>query len=74
MAQIEIKSPTVKVKYIGKDDRPNGLLVGGVPEKGKTYEVRRSLWEVKDTKDWQEVNAESKKSKAPKKNPSKASK
>ena len=74
MAQIEIKSQTLKVKYIGKDDRPNGLLVGGVPIKGKTYEVRRSLWEVKDKKDWQEVNAESKKSKAPKRKAVKASK
>ena len=66
MAKKEIH-PTLKVKYVGKDGRPNGLLIGGVPVKGQTYEVRKSLWDVKDRKDWEEVKPESKKPKAPKK-------
>lgn len=61
------KPKTIKVIYKGNDPRPNGMLGGSIPVKGKTYVVPMRTWEGKNQDEWKEAKATPKKAIAKKK-------
>ena len=64
----EEKPKSIKVTYNGDDSRPNGMLGGSIPVKGKSYIVPIGIWESKNQEDWKVAKKATKKV-TPKKKP-----
>ena len=63
----EDRPKSIKVTYNGNDPRPNGMLGGSIPVKGKSYVVPIGTWESKNQEDWKEAKSAPKKAIAKKK-------
>jgi len=67
----EERPKSIKVTYNGNDPRPNGMLGGSIPVKGKSYVVPIGTWESKNQDEWKEAKSASKKVVPKKKTPKK---
>ena len=63
------KNKTVTVKYKGEKTDIINAVVGGIPEKGKSYTIPVKEWEAASKDDWSEVKSKAPKKATPKKKP-----